>query len=132
MTRTTFRDPDDEWHKLIANQPELQPLGGDITRTALLATTESSRVVVTVDGNLGLWIKLTPFQAAAWHVALQHAECPDYDENDEDLDWEDVIEQDINHDMALHFLADRLAQCVVPMRRAFLELGWDELLDGPE
>lgn len=137
MTRTAVGgpDPNDDWLRLLADQTELWELHatGTAPRHVTIPTSMSSHVIVTADGNLGLWIKLNPFQAAAWHSAIQHAECPTDTPLDDDYDDEDAADAWAYHDMALHYLGEKMSQWLLPMRRAFLELGWDEaLLDGPE
>ena len=159
MTRTAVggTDPNEEWARLLVNQPDLWPLAltGAVRRFQTINTNMNSSAVVTADGNLGLWLKLTPFQAAAWHLALQHAMCPEgpdpWPDNPDDSGlWDDhesdgeadefgtlspeqmhrLAEAHAHHNMALHFLGERMAQWLVPMRQAFLELGWDELLES--
>ena len=140
MVKTTFawEDWDDnqwdqQWNELPGAHLELWDLQGDGDRERVdyVDTTHGSKVVLTGDGSIGLWIKLNPFKAAEWSQALQYVDCPVYDETDPDQ-WEYAANAEALHTMSLHWLASRLGQWRVPLRQAFLELGWDnDLLRGP-
>ena len=111
------------WEEFLAEHPELGELPGSrpLSRVATFDTRRGSSAVMTADGQVGLWIKLNPFQAAQWSKALEFLPCPDLEAYD-DLDA--AFDAEAYHQAALHFLSQRIVEWTFPLRRVIQSLGW--------
>lgn len=74
-----------------------------------LSTLSDSMAVVTVDDELGLWIKLDKDDMEEWETALSHIGC-----------------NAPFHTEALHWAAAKLLSWMIPCRLMYPALGWDQ------
>lgn len=120
----------DDFEHLLATHPELWAMSmPSAVPQKTLDTSRGPSVVLTEDGGIGLWVKLDAFQTAEWNAFLEYAVPPDEPDADaEAAVWDDFYDESAYHEASMVELCGRMAQWLVPLRKAIVARGWGDAL----